>query len=116
MHYKGRTWYKSKTVVTLPELDGVNVQFGKICSKNTPGAVKTDWTEKVHGGPRMDIYAKKIEPQGYGRTNMMYGKDFVRNGEVRVKAYLSLGGGVYTTSWVHEEKTRQRWLNSLEEK
>ena len=107
MRFDGKKWRKSRTVVTLQELDGVNIQFGKICKMNEPGAVKTYWTEKMYGGPRMYVYAKKIEAKGYSLTNMMYGKDFVRDGEVRVKAYLALGGSVYTTSWVHEEKTAE---------
>ena len=105
MRFKGHNWRRSTTVVTLPELDGVNVQFGKICPKSTKGAVLTNWSTKMQGGPRCPIYAKKIEGTGYSLTNMMYGKRFVRDGEVRVKAYLAKGGRVYTTSWVHEEET-----------
>lgn len=105
MRFDGRTWRKSHTVVTLPKYkDGVYVQFGKICKPEDKGAIHTGWTI-IEDGIKRDIFAKKIEGTGYGLTNKMYGKTFVRDGEVRVKAYLALNGAVYTTSWVHEEKT-----------
>ena len=36
---------------------------------------------------------------------MMYGKRSIRDGEVRVHAYLCKGGICYTTSWVHRKET-----------
>jgi hypothetical protein len=106
MIYKGRTWYRSRTVVTLPEMkDGKYIQFGKICDKDTPGAVETTWTRD---GSNEKLWAKPIPDNGYSLTNMMYGKHFVRDDQVRVKAYLCLGAGVYTTSWVHWNETAKR--------
>lgn len=116
MRYKGHNWRRSRTIVTLPELDGVNVQFGKICDKDTPGAIMTNWTRSWDGGTPEVIYAKKIEGTGYSLTNMMYGKRFVRDGEVRERAYLAYDGRVYTTSWVHEEETLYYQVKKYEEK
>jgi len=117
MRFDGMNWRRSTTVVTLPEYkDGVYVQFGRICTKNTPGAVMTNWKIKMRGGPPMSVYAKPIEGTGYGLTCKMYGRPFVRDGEVRVRAYLAHGGCVYTTSWVHEEKTAERRRIGLEKR
>ena len=113
MIFDGMKWRRSNTVVTLPEHDGVKVQFGKICDKDEPGAIKTTWTRTWRDG-KEEIYAKKIEGTGYGLTNKMYGESFVRDGQVRMKAYLALDGRVYTTSWVHEEKTREYQLEKRE--
>jgi len=113
MRYKGHNWRRSRTIVTLPEYDGNNVQFGKICKKDDKGAVLTNWKVKWRGNSPMPVYAKKIEGTGYSLTNMMYGKHFVRDGEVRVKAYLAMDGYVYTTSWVHEEETEKYQIEKM---
>jgi len=115
MMFQGQTWRKSRTVVTLPELEsGVNVQFGKICEKDTPGAILTEWTREQDGEEPEPIYATPIKSIGWGRTNKMYGENFVRDGEVRQKAYLAFNGRVYTTSWVHKTKTETYQLKKAE--
>jgi hypothetical protein len=116
MIFDGRKWRRSNTVVILPPVKGEDnplyIRFGRICKQDDKGAVKTNY-KWPRGGP---VYAKPIKPHGWGLTNKMYGKYFVRDGEVRVPAYLCRGGQCYTTSWVHEEKTIEYQQKKLQKR
>lgn len=59
------------------------LKFGKICSPDKAGAVRTNWT--INGEV---LFAKRIEDGGYSLTNMMYGKDG--------RIYLMHDGKIYT--------------------
>jgi len=113
MRFDGLDWRRTRSVITLPELANEHyVQFARICKATDKGAISTGWTYTTGCGGT--VYAKPITPNGWSLTNMMYGKHFVRDGEVRVKAYLQYGGSVYTTSWVHEKKTAERQLKQAQ--
>jgi hypothetical protein len=117
MRFDGKNWRLSKTVLPLPydaRIDKPqNIRFGKICKESTKGAVLSHYT---YGGTNKPVYVKPITPNGWSLTNVMYGKYYVRDGEVRVKAYLQKGGLVYTTSWVHEKKTMEYQMKKIKER
>lgn len=107
MVFDGKIWRRSNTVVILPPVKGEEhplcMRFGRICKQSDRGAVKTNYK-----WPRGNsVFAKPITPNGWSLTNMMYGKRYVKDGEVRVKAYLCKGGQCYTTSWAHAEATEE---------
>lgn len=100
MIFKGLKFRKSQRVVDLPNEYQTNphgVVFGRVCSRNAKGAIKTryDWKEgcspfvgeSSYTEEPSPVYAKIIEPKGYSLTNMMYGKDG--------KTYLMLDGYFY---------------------
>lgn len=99
---------KSRKVVTLPhnmwngELKNY-VMFGRICSKSTAGAIKSEWYyrgsspfndphephEFDDNEKRWPTYCFPVPCDCHGLTNMMYGKDnyiyLFHNGQVFVK-------------------------------
>lgn len=109
MVFKGNNYRKSKKAVRLPEsywdwkgTKGIWVAFGRICSKATPGAIRTDYTwindyspygdpPEGHCGGHCPVYAKRIEATGYSLTNLMYGADgymyLAKDGDVFVRKY-----------------------------
>ena len=113
MKFDGINWRRSRTIVTLPQLHGGrNIMFGRICKQLDKGAVETNW-KYSNGNP---VFAKPITPNGWSLTNMMYGKDEIRYGEVRVRAYLQFNGLVYTASWVHEKKTMEYQIKQIQKR
>ena len=88
MLFKGFQYRPTRTVVSLPQEhwkgDIKNmVMFGKICSADTKGAIKTTWT---YTETKFPVYAKPIECTGHSLTNLMYGK---------THAYLLKDGKIY---------------------
>ena len=106
MKFDGHNWRRSSTVIVLPPVEGEHhmhhLRFGRICKPGDDGAIRTSY---AYVGSGEHLYAKPITPNGWSLTNMMYGKRSVRDGEVRVHAYLCKGGQCYTTSWVHRKET-----------
>jgi hypothetical protein len=104
MKFKGINWRRTRTVVSLPYAYEENgcLTFGKIVPKDTKGAIETNFINGIAGER---IYAKPLKCTGHSRTNMMYGKYEVHEYAVYTRAYLQLGGLVYTARWFHNTKT-----------
>lgn len=108
MIFDGMRFTRSKKVVTLPqEMWAGNmknyVTFGRICSKSTDGAIKTEWYWQGYSpfgdaaeGDKFPIYAVPVPIDGHSLTNMMYGADrytyLYYNGKVYVKKSKSSHG------------------------
>jgi hypothetical protein len=91
MIFDGMRWRRTKKVVNLPygytndelgypESRSNYLSFGRICDKDTEGAVKTSWYYKEWDYDKEEeittpIYAKPIKCNGHSRTNMMFGAD-----------------------------------------
>lgn len=98
MIFKGIKFRRSGTVVTLPKEMWAgdiknHVTFGRVCPRDTPGAVQTDWILRADAG-RPDavytphLYALPIPLSGHSLTYMAYGADG--------RVYLCLDGHCYT--------------------
>lgn len=135
MRFKGKLYRESKKVVTLPDSEWNGEQknyvaFGRICPKNTPGAIlcpyiyydgspfgdSPDKCGVITNKPIYYIYAVRIgkeakdpysrDDSGYSLTNLMYGNDGY--------AYLFSNGKCYVRRWkkasaaAKAEETRHR--------
>lgn len=89
MIYKGYKFRKSRTVVSMPNLDSEKknyVAFGKVYKEGQApaSAIQTQY----QWPSRSPVYAKYIPLSGHSLTNMAYGKDG--------RIYLMLDGKFYT--------------------
>lgn len=90
MIFRGQKFRRTKKVVDLPFTHNSGehknyVSFGRVCSKNTPNAVRTEYRwdlcpfgdvfEETDEGNIFPVYAVQIPDDGYSLTNLMYGKD-----------------------------------------
>jgi hypothetical protein len=99
IQFKGHTFRKSSTTVTLPRKRDGYIRFAKITKSSERGVV-TDWRYS-DGTP---VLAVEIENDGWSLTNMMYGKPFMFKGKRVRRMYLLKEGGVYTTTIPVPEK------------
>ena len=115
MIFKGIKWRKTRKVFELPtdttKENWNYIRFGRMCKDSDKGAIATNYTYTGNGQP---VYAKEIPCDGHSLTNMMYGKDEVRDGEVFVRAYCKVDGRVYTARWYHKLKTQELWQKKRE--
>lgn len=117
MIFDGMRWTRSKVALTLPDdwqppeewgvpesmrgyvffARAVRGRYGDYVTEKSPdgdvpeGAVLTNWRARDGRQFGARIYAVPVEPDGWGATNKMYGKDRV--------AYLAYRGLVYVRSW-----------------
>ena len=102
MMFKGYNYTHTHNAVMLPDEHADRPHycaFGRLCKKTAKGAIKTNRKyngrspfgdgpeEGEDGTPVYPVYAKKIQPDGYSLTNLMYGKDGY--------AYLAYDGSVF---------------------
>lgn len=113
MIYDGQRWVRSRSVVSLPHENyhGEHknyVTFGRICKKNTKGAIQTGYKYRgmipyhlfdngklpPHDGEEEGrkfwfVWAKPIKFTGHSRTNMMLAQDgslyLLNDGQVYVR-------------------------------
>jgi len=95
MIYKGYNFRVSKNIVLLKEQDGHNLLFGKLCDKNNPDAVETEY---INVDDNSRVYAKPIAYKGHSLTHLMTGVDG--------RLYLYYNGKVYIASKNEVEKRK----------
>lgn len=95
MRFKGISFRRAPSVVRIPfesrtdthDQDSAYVRFGRVVREGTPGAVVAFYGRNP-AGERVPIYAKQVKPDGWSRTDMMYGADG--------KVYVMKDGACYT--------------------